>query len=108
MNRYFKGRLDQISDRSHAGTRHGLILEDSWWKRKWQRERNVNSFHDWGITLDGLADAITVVARSADGMVECATTQAHPMLGVMWHPEREHPFREEDRMLLRKIMGLEG
>ena len=106
LNRHFQGRIAQIPDRSHAGTRHELIMDEHWWQHKRQKKRTVNSFHDWGIPLDGLVDDMTAVAQSTDGMVECATHQDHSILGVMWHPERERPFREEDRMLVRKAMGL--
>jgi putative glutamine amidotransferase len=48
----------------------------------------VNSYHHQGIK--GLADALAVAARSADGMVEAVESRDFSecwLVGVQWHPE---------------------
>ena len=48
----------------------------------------VNSYHHQGIK--GLADALTVAARSADGVIEAVESRDFSdrwLVGVQWHPE---------------------
>lgn len=49
---------------------------------------NVNSYHNWGIHHDALADELQALYLHADGTVEAARHRRLPWLAVMWHPER--------------------
>jgi gamma-glutamyl-gamma-aminobutyrate hydrolase PuuD len=51
---------------------------------------DVNSFHD--LTLDGMPDGYEALATSADGEIEAFRHTQRPVLGWMWHPEREATF----------------
>ncbi|WP_417513125.1 type 1 glutamine amidotransferase [Minwuia sp.] len=51
---------------------------------------SVNSYHD--MTLDGLPDDFDALAHSEDGEIEAMRHTSLPVLGWMWHPERETPF----------------
>lgn len=48
----------------------------------------VNSYHEWGIGLAGLAADLRGLYQHADGSVEAVTHAVMPWVGVMWHPER--------------------
>lgn len=88
-------RLEHVP--GHIGTRHDLQLEGV--------ERSVNSFHAWGCRE--IAPPLRVLACAADGVIEAFCHSTAPMLGIMWHPERESPFHEHDRALLERHLSQE-
>ncbi len=92
------GRLDRVE--GHVATRHLVSLEG--------RPMEVNSYHGLAIPADGLGSDLQPVARCEDGTVEAARHPTAGWWGVMWHPERERPFREWDLRLLRELFGAEA
>lgn len=72
------GQLKQVS--GHVRTRHQLDAPFG----------DVNSYHDSALT--GCPTGYVVLARSADGEIEAMRHTTHPVVGWMWHPERERPF----------------
>jgi gamma-glutamyl-gamma-aminobutyrate hydrolase PuuD len=58
----------------------------------------VNSYHNLGskITVDELA----AWAVASDGIIMAIRHSNHPILGIMWHPERIDPFRHDDIQLI--------
>jgi putative glutamine amidotransferase len=83
----------------HVRQRHGLSIEKSRWLAS-HAGLDVNSYHG-----DGIADpgTMTVAARAADGSIEAA--ESGQRLGIMWHPERETPFRKEDIDLFKAFFN---
>ncbi len=61
----------------------------------------VNSYHDWGTSDAG--DDYRVWARADDGVIKAIRQRQLPWWGIMWHPERITPFRDDDIALLRRI-----
>jgi putative glutamine amidotransferase len=65
------------------------VLDDSYLAEITDRQTvEVNSYHHQGIK--GLADAITVAAHSADGVIEALESRDFSerwLVGVQWHPE---------------------
>lgn len=91
----FGNRLERVA--GHVGTRHRLVVEGG--------EVEVNSYHQWGCrSLDA---PLEVLARSEDGVIEAFFHPQLPLLGVMWHPEREDPFAELDGLLLNRCLNKE-
>lgn len=70
----------------HVAVRHAL-------RGRIARE-SVNSYHKQG-TSDVLPPLLAL-SRSMDGVVESVLWEKGRVKGVMWHPEREEPFQEED------------
>jgi gamma-glutamyl-gamma-aminobutyrate hydrolase PuuD len=59
--------------------------------------REVNSFHRYGsLGVGNLYDSAFI---SDDGCVECIVDKNRLRYGVMWHPERNHPFNYLDIQL---------
>jgi putative glutamine amidotransferase len=89
------GSLNSIS--GHVRQRHPIRIAESRWLAA-HEGLEVNSYHG-----DGIADpgSMTVAARAEDGSIEAA--ERAQRLGIMWHPERESPFREEDLNLFRRF-----
>lgn len=91
------GSLNAIE--GHVRQRHAITIAESRWLAA-HAGLEVNSYHG-----DGIADVgtMTVAARAADGSIEAAESGAR--LGIMWHPERESPFRAEDIELFRTFFA---
>lgn len=109
LNDYFGGTLSTVED--HVSTVHSisfriqtlqlpqmneLILPD---------EIQVNSYHNYGITSEDAADDLEVLATASDGTVEAVSHPDCPILGIMWHPERDTLSTEFDRKLFRTIFS---
>lgn len=87
INHYLGGTLTAVD--GHAGSTHSIHGEQASSNRV-----TVNSFHNF--QLDQLGENLSVAARSDDGTLEAITHKLLPWLGIMWHPERETPFSEDD------------
>jgi len=64
------------------------------------RSVEVNSFHNFGATE--VHPPLKTWAIAGDGVVEAVQHEARRIIGVMWHPEREAPFSEEDIALFSR------
>jgi len=68
--------------------------------------KEVNSFHSWGIEPSGLSKYLSASAiATEDGSVEAFNCEHLPWMGIMWHPERELPRCKQDMNLIKKIFG---
>lgn len=94
---YFGGELIKID--GHVRMRHDLSFA-SWWPWRTACNEKVNSFHNWGVSEENLPACLEVGAWSADGLVEAFRHVDLPILGIMWHPEREDPFSEADKIII--------
>ena len=77
INHFQGGHLSSVSE--HTAVRHwvkGPLLSDS-------HGREVNSFHDFGITPSDLGRGLEAIAWSQDGVIEAFKHQTHPWLGIM-------------------------
>lgn len=63
----------------------------------------VNSFHQWG-SYQNTPEFITF-AKAKDGVIKGIKHNRLPITGIMWHPERIEPFREEDVCLIKRIFN---
>jgi len=96
INRHFGGRIQHgISD--HIGRTHSL-KSDSCVELN---EAVTNSFHGDGIPVQDVAECLTVIALSEDGMVEAFTKSELNILGVQWHPERQS--KQFDDTIIEKL-----
>lgn len=67
--------------------------------------RKVNSFHAWA--AKECPDTLIVTANSDDGSVEeIVHSEYKNIMGIMWHPERYSPIREEDIKRIRSFFDL--
>jgi putative glutamine amidotransferase len=91
------GSLNTIS--GHVRRRHSLAVAESRWLTR-HDELDVNSYHGEGIANPG---SMSIAARATDGSIEAA--ESGPKLGIMWHPEREAQYRDEDLDLFRTFFA---
>jgi gamma-glutamyl-gamma-aminobutyrate hydrolase PuuD len=54
----------------------------------------VNSYHKFGARTT--VPELEVWAQSADGVIKAVKHRDRAIQGIMWHPERMSPFRNED------------
>ena len=92
INHYQGGNLRSVSN--HVGSTHCINGKFS------KAGIRDNSFHNQGIYASDLGTDLEALAWSDDGVIEALRHTINPWLGIMWHPERESPFSEFDKLLL--------
>lgn len=87
--------------KGHIATRHDLTVVPAYASIV---ATPVNSFHQYAIPHDCLAPELVPIASDADKNVEAFAHRNLRIAGVMWHPEREAPFRAEDTALFERLL----
>lgn len=64
----------------------------------------VNSYHNQGIRNFN-HENIEVLAYTDDGIIEAIRHKKYPIVGTMWHPEREKPFSKRDIDIVKGLFG---
>lgn len=94
LNIYFGGNLRFVSN--HTAVRHVVVNESN-------EEREVNSYHDFGMLDEDIAKEYSVIFRSKDGVIESIKHKKEKIHGIMWHPEREVDSDPKDIKLFKDI-----
>ncbi|MDL2285949.1 gamma-glutamyl-gamma-aminobutyrate hydrolase family protein [Desulfococcaceae bacterium OttesenSCG-928-F15] len=97
INLFYGGALEKVQH--HVAVTHRLKTQP---QASDEFYMQVNSFHQFGITIDGLASDLEALAFAEDGTVEALQHKFLPVYAVMWHPERENPFQDEDINCFKK------
>lgn len=95
------GNLERCE--GHVATFHSL---DGKWVNEIGIVESVNSYHGLGIYESRCPSVFDVLASTEDGIVEAFRHRYKRWLGIMWHPEREIPFRTSDLALISKHFEL--
>ena len=106
LQQHCGGAVERLPGREHLATRHPVVWVGNA-PGPADRSFEVNSYHAYGIREDALAAPLEALALAPGGWVEAARHRSAAILAVMWHPEREQPYREHDARLLRSTLGLE-
>lgn len=101
INHHLGGTLSACV--GHVATRHHLNVAPAF---QTLIATPVNSFHGYGISPSDLAPHLTPIAHDEGGLVEGFVHVQKRLMGIMWHPEREKPFRAEDLSLIQKALGI--
>ncbi|RTR05424.1 glutamine amidotransferase [Halomonas nitroreducens] len=96
MNVYLGGSLHLVE--GHVATRHAVTATSD--DARFTDYTVANSFHDWGVTLEGLAEPLQSCLTAPDGTIEACKHRQRDWIGIMWHPERETPFTQTDIRLI--------
>ncbi len=104
LNHHFGGKL--IGMEGHTAVRHPIELICVETCPGFSAAQEVNSYHDLGINLEGLASVLQAFALGPGNSVEALKHESLPLWGVMWHPEREVPFTGEDLDFFRNVFFL--
>lgn len=87
---YFGGKLGKVT--GHVARRHALFGTVT---------REVNSYHNLAVTE--IPKDFEVLVRAEDGAVEAIRHIQRRIMAMMWHPEREAPYRAEDVALFTEF-----
>lgn len=91
---FFDNELHNVA--GHVSVRH-IVFGD-------ENEMEVNSYHNQACrTLK--SDQLQAVMKSEDGIIEKIKHKSLPIIGTMWHPEREKPFCKIDIDTVKKLFG---
>ena len=103
LNVFHGGTLTRLS--GHTGVRHALAVRSPMsGLPDLTFDGEVNSFHDFGITPEGLGKGLRSLA-DVDGWPEAFEHDDYRHLGIMWHPERCDPFSSNDLLLFHRFLG---
>lgn len=107
IQKYFGGELKKCPKDLHVRREHGVsFCIDRLGKHSLNKHITVNSYHNYGVKENILSPALGPVALADGGWVEALKAKKYPVLAVLWHPERDRPFREYDRIIIRSAFGL--
>lgn len=96
---YFKSEITPIAN--HVATRHRITLSaETDFGSLGTQERMVNSFHAYGVMQ--LGPELKEIARADDGSIEAFTHKRYPLVGIMWHPERD---QRDERIFERDVLA---
>ena len=65
----------------------------------------VNSFHNQGVSEEGLSSKLKPFAVTKDGLVEGFFHQKKPLLAIQWHPDRRNPSAQYDIKLINTFLS---
>ena len=101
---YFGMKLQLV--RNHAGVHHTVdfnkLCEPA---RYFQKIKKVNSYHDYGILCENVSSKFEIFA-SQGNVVEGIIHKKLKIAGLMWHPERENPFRLQNLNFFMEFLDL--
>ena len=97
LNEFFGGSTDILNNDTHVGNNHPVKINDKIISKLINSsEIIVNSFHRNIIRTNNLADELTpIVFSNIDDTIEAFVHEKFPIIGVMWHPEREQKLFDE-------------
>ncbi|WP_428326236.1 gamma-glutamyl-gamma-aminobutyrate hydrolase family protein [Nitrosopumilus sp.] len=103
INKFFGGNL--TTNENHIVKSHEIQLKNPTIESLFQNnEISVNSYHKNVIKEENLGQNLEVFAKfTYDETIEGFFHSLHPIIGVMWHPERT--FDDENGFLLKKFFN---
>lgn len=102
IQNYFGNKIQNI--KNHVKENHTLnILDNTRIGKILKQYDQVNSFHDYGSYKTN--KNIITLAMSNDGIVEAIKHADRQIYGIMWHPERENPFNNVDKLFFKMVFG---
>ncbi|MCF2948116.1 gamma-glutamyl-gamma-aminobutyrate hydrolase family protein [Paraglaciecola aquimarina] len=61
----------------------------------------VNSYHNFQVSAP--PKNFEVLVTSEDSVIKCIEHNSAPIMGIMWHPERDKPFVKENIQLFQQL-----
>lgn len=103
INKYFGGFVEENSNSFHVGVSHNVDLVNKTIKSKiGKNSLLVNSFHRNIITPSTLGENLESFAiTEKDQTIEGFFHNTFPIVGVMWHPERDPTY--ENQLILKEV-----
>ena len=99
INQFFNGKIEKSTESNHVGKRHSIKISNKDFEFL-KTSHDVNSFHNNIILQEGLGRNLEPFAIVDDGTIEGIFHKEYPIIGVMWHPERDQ--NSSNKEMLRK------
>ena len=90
---YFGNELVNVD--GHVATRHFIETK--------AEKYEVNSYHNQASLELRKQSGLVIVAKSEDGIIEEIRHETLPIVGTMWHPERECDYVTRDLERINKL-----
>ena len=105
INKFFSGSIEKNNNLSHVGNSHVIsLVNNNIISSLKKNSLEVNSFHNNIITKSNLGKNIEAFAiADNDKTIEGFFHTSLPIVGVMWHPERD--FNHENQLILKHIFN---
>tara|TARA_B100000378_G_scaffold272859_1_gene264950 strand:- start:169 stop:816 length:648 start_codon:yes stop_codon:yes gene_type:complete len=102
LNNFFGGSVDKNRNSNHVGRPHSVKISNTFLQSLFESNSiNVNSYHNNVITKENLSKQLTSFAEyEMDQTIEGFFHKKYPIMGVMWHPER-NPDNTSELILSR-------
>ena len=97
INSYFDGNFTKIS--GHVSSRHKIVQSPE--QKNIILHEEVNSYHNFSIPSNSLGSGLEALALDLGHNIEAFHHNKFKILGIMWHPEREKPFKKVDLDLIK-------
>jgi N5-(cytidine 5'-diphosphoramidyl)-L-glutamine hydrolase len=109
INILFGGKLEKdimsIGKANHVACEHPVHLKYPIFQKLINSDQViVNSYHNQGVFLEGLAKELQGFATTEEGVVEGLFHPNQPILAIQWHPERKSPSMEFDQQLISRFL----
>ena len=95
INLFFNGKLKSI--KNHVRTKNTIVSKNG------KKLRKIKCFHGNGIKK--LGKNLEEIYKSIDGEIEAFQHVKKKILGIMWHPERNKYFKNNDLNLFKKFLS---
>ena len=101
INEYFAGKVFANDNNSHVGKPHQIhIMDQKFSKLLGYDNIQVNSFHNNIIAKKSIGENLQIFALSPhDNTVEGYYHSDLPIIGVMWHPERDMISKHQTKLM---------
>ena len=87
INIFFGGNIIKIEN--HSNTIHKINISSEL-ENFYSKELTVNSYHNYGIDSECAGKELKQIAWDEEGYIESMKHEKYPIIGIMWHPERQN------------------
>jgi len=100
FNKYFGGKIEHGLNKTHVKIRHKIkFIDKKMEKILGMKSSVVNSYHENLVKSEILGKELEPFGiANHDKTIEAFYHKKYPIIGVMWHPEREHNFEREFKL----------
>lgn len=93
-----------VNTAGHVALRHKIAVCSAGGEQHCAQEREVNSYHNQACMSLNDDAPLVIVAKSADGVIEAVKHKTLPIIGTMWHPERNDRIDKADIEMVRMLL----
>jgi N5-(cytidine 5'-diphosphoramidyl)-L-glutamine hydrolase len=100
INDYFGGNIIITKNNEHVNKDHEIIITDKKIREILEfKEKKVNSYHHNIILEKNLGKGLKSFAKTNDNTIEGFLHNEFPIIGIMWHPERNKNLETEIKFM---------